>query len=90
MSRVAVVTGGASGIGPTKAVAVEVDVAEWQSVDAAFTQVRAELGPIEIIVTSGGIESFDPVLDITPDTWDRIVAVNLTGTFVGVNGGMYI
>ncbi len=115
MSRVAVVTGGASGIGlgvarqliadgdhvaildrngkaaadaaaelqgqGAKAVAVEVDVAERRSVEAAFTEVRAELGPIEILVTSAGIEAFDPVLDIKPDTWDRILAVNLTGTF---------
>jgi 2-hydroxycyclohexanecarboxyl-CoA dehydrogenase len=32
-------------------------------------------------VTSAGIESFDSVLDITPEKWDRILAVNLTGTF---------
>ncbi len=44
-------------------------------------QVRAELGPVEILVTSAGIESFDPLLDITAELWDRILAVNLTGTF---------
>jgi NAD(P)-dependent dehydrogenase (short-subunit alcohol dehydrogenase family) len=115
VSRVAVVTGGASGIGlgiarqlvadghdvavldrngdaaeeaagalrgqGAKAVAVEVDVADRASVEAAFTKVRAELGSIGILVTSAGIESFEPVLDIAPDSWDRIVAVNLTGTF---------
>jgi 2-hydroxycyclohexanecarboxyl-CoA dehydrogenase len=115
VSRVAVVTGGASGIGlgaarhlaadghavavldrdgtaaeaaaaelhatGANAAAVEVDVADWQSVDTAFAQVRAELGPVEILVTSAGIESFDPLLDITAEKWDRIVAVNLTGTF---------
>lgn len=63
------------------ALAVEVDVADWASVDAAFAQVRSELGPVEILVTSAGIESFDNLLDITPEGWDRIIAVNLTGTF---------
>jgi NAD(P)-dependent dehydrogenase (short-subunit alcohol dehydrogenase family) len=63
------------------ALAVEVDVSDRGSVDAAFERVRAELGPVEILVTSAGIESFDPVLEITPETWDRIIAVNLTGTF---------
>ena len=34
------------------------------------------------MVTSAGIEAFDPVLEITPEKWDRLIAVNLTGTFV--------
>lgn len=115
MSRVAVVTGGASGIGlgvarqfladghhvaildrdgaaldaaaadlpatGTKTLAIEVDVADRRSVTAAFERVRADLGPVEILVTSAGIESLDPLPHITPEKWDRIIAVNLTGTF---------
>jgi 2-hydroxycyclohexanecarboxyl-CoA dehydrogenase len=64
-----------------EALAVQVDVADRQSVEAAFVRVRAELGPITILVTSAGVESFDPLLDITAEKWDRILAVNLTGTF---------
>jgi NAD(P)-dependent dehydrogenase (short-subunit alcohol dehydrogenase family) len=115
MSRVAVVTGGASGIGlgvgrqfaqeghrvalfdrngpaveaaaaelresGATILAVECDVADRASVEAGFARVRAELGPVEILVTSAGIESFTPVLQITPERWDQIIAVNLTGTF---------
>jgi NAD(P)-dependent dehydrogenase (short-subunit alcohol dehydrogenase family) len=122
VSRVAAVTGGASGIGlgvarhlvadghrvavldrdragaeeaaaeleaqGGKAVAVEVDVADRASVDVAFARVRAELGPVEILVTSAGVESFDALLDITPETWDRIIAVNLTGTFTCVQAAV--
>jgi 2-hydroxycyclohexanecarboxyl-CoA dehydrogenase len=115
MSRVAVVTGGASGIGlgiarrfaadgyavgildrngsgaktaaeelrtsGAKALPVEVDVTDWAEVDGAFTRVRSELGPVAILVTSAGIEAFDPLLEITPQRWNQIIAVNLTGTF---------
>jgi 2-hydroxycyclohexanecarboxyl-CoA dehydrogenase len=121
MSRVAVVTGGGSGIGlgvarqfaadghlvavldrngdaaeaaaaelraQTKAVAVEVDVAGWRSVEEAIAKVRAELGPVGILVTSAGIDSFDAILDITEETWDRIIAVNLTGTFTCVQAAL--
>ena len=119
VSRVAVVTGGASGIGlgvarqfaadghrvavldvngaaaeaaaaelGGKALAVDVDVADRDSVAAAFTKIRAELGPIELLVTSAGIESFTPLLEITADKWARIIAVNLTGTFNCVQEGV--
>ena len=122
MSRVAVVTGGASGIGlacaqhlaqdghrvavldrdgdgaekaaaalreqGAEAVAVTVDVADWASVSTACDTIRAELGPIEILVTSAGVESFDDLADITPEKWDRIIAVNLTGTFTCVHAAL--
>ena len=115
MSPVAVVTGGASGIGlgvarqlaadghdvavldqngegadaaaaelqaaGTRVLGVEVDVADRQSVAAAFARVRSQLGPVAILVTSAGIEAFDPLLEISAERWDRIIAVNLTGTF---------
>jgi NAD(P)-dependent dehydrogenase (short-subunit alcohol dehydrogenase family) len=118
MSRVAVVSGGASGIGlgaaqqlaaeghavalldrngpgaesaavdlraqGARALAVEVDVADRKSVDAAFATVRRELGAVGILVTSAGIESFQPLLEITSESWARIIEVNLTGTFLCV------
>ena len=122
MSRVAVVTGAAGGIGlgcaehlvadghavalidrngpgaeeaagklqaaGGRALGLEVDVADRASVDAAYERVRAELGPIEILVTSAGIEAFEPVLDVTTESWDRIIAVNLTGTFSCVQAAL--
>lgn len=115
MSRVAVVTGGASGIGlgcgrrlaqdghrialvdrdgsaaeaaaeelraaGHDAMGVEADVADRAAVRAAVERVRTELGPVGILVTSAGIEAFTPVLQITDEQWDHVVAVNLTGTF---------
>ncbi len=117
-ARVAVVTGGASGIGlgcarrlaadglavavldrdggPAKEAAAElrdqglvasgheVDVADRSAIERAYAAVRDELGPITIVVTSAGVEAFDPVAEITPEKWDRIIAVNLTGTFTCV------
>ncbi len=69
-----------SGQGMTVA-AHEVDVSDRNELEEVYSSVRAALGPITVVVTSAGIESFDPIADITPEKWDRILAVNLTGTF---------
>jgi NAD(P)-dependent dehydrogenase (short-subunit alcohol dehydrogenase family) len=74
--------------GGTSALALTVDVADRASVADAFARVRDELGPVEILVTSAGIEAFDPVLDITAEKWDQIIAVNLTGTFTCVQASI--
>jgi len=63
------------------AVAVQADVTDRGSVDAALAEVRTELGPIAIMVTSAGVDAFDPVAEITAARWERVLAVNLTGTF---------
>jgi 2-hydroxycyclohexanecarboxyl-CoA dehydrogenase len=63
------------------ALAVAADVTDRRAVDAALAEVRAELGPVAIMVTSAGLDAFESFADITAEGWDRILAINLTGTF---------
>jgi 2-hydroxycyclohexanecarboxyl-CoA dehydrogenase len=62
-------------------VGLRVDVSDRAAVDAALDEVRQNLGPVEIMVTSAGIEGFVDFLDISVQDWDRMMAVNLSGTF---------
>jgi len=64
--------------------AYEADVADRAELERVYSSVRQELGPVTIVVTSAGVEAFDPVAEITPEKWDRILAVNLTGTFTSM------
>ena len=64
-----------------RAVAHRTDVSDRAAVHSAIDQVRGDLGPVEILVTSAGIEAFVDFLDITPTDWDTMMAVNLSGTF---------
>jgi NAD(P)-dependent dehydrogenase (short-subunit alcohol dehydrogenase family) len=120
LSRVAVVTGGASGIGwgvakqfvedgyrvaildlqnpepaakevstsTNTAIGIELDVADWGAVHRAFDRIRTELGPVGILVTSAGVESFNPATDIDEALWQRIISINLTGTFACIHAAL--
>jgi NAD(P)-dependent dehydrogenase (short-subunit alcohol dehydrogenase family) len=63
------------------ALAVKVDVSDRRQVDEGVAQVRGRLGPIQVLVNCAGIEAFEPFQSITEASWDRIMAVNLKGTF---------
>lgn len=59
-----------------------VDVSDRGAVEAAVAQVRADLGPILMLVNNAGIEQFGKFTEITDDLWDRVMAVNLRGPFI--------
>ncbi len=64
-----------------RAIGVAVDVADRTMVDAGVERVHRDLGPVDILVNNAGREGFQPFLSISQETWDGIIAVNLTGTF---------
>jgi NAD(P)-dependent dehydrogenase (short-subunit alcohol dehydrogenase family) len=67
-----------------RAIGIEADVREWPAVDAAFERAARELGPLGIAVNAAGIlDGYAPVEEMTVALWERVVGVNLTGTFLG-------
>jgi len=62
-----------------KAMALTVDCASEAAIKAAGAQIRAEWGPITILVNNAGIATFVPYMDITEEVWDRTIAINLKG-----------
>ena len=122
MSRVAVVSGGASGIGAAisgrlasrghkvaildldgdavqrqvaelKAAGADargypVDVTDQSAVLRAVATARADLGPVQIVVTSAGITANVPFTELNLQDWERMLAVNLTGTFTCIQAGI--
>ncbi|MDQ2669700.1 MAG: beta-ketoacyl-ACP reductase [Gemmatimonadota bacterium] len=70
-----------SGEGPAGTMTVRADVTDAASVDAAFTAVEAELGPVEIIVANAGITKDTLLLRMSEDDFDSVVTTNLGGAF---------
>ena len=58
------------------------DVADAEQVADAFAQARTQRGPITILVNNAGQAESAPFAKTSLDLWQRMLAVNLTGTFV--------
>ncbi len=114
--KVAVVTGGASGIGAAccrrlaqngvdiavwdlneelmeavaeevralgqQAITSRVDVSNRDMVKTAVEKARSELGPVTILVNSAGVHGSSPISKMTDEEWNRVININLTGTFI--------
>jgi len=61
--------------------AIQCDVTDRQNIAGAFDEARAANGPIEMLIVNAGIAESAPFHKMTRDSWDRIIAVNLTGAF---------
>ena len=49
--------------------------------EAAVNSVREALGPITILINNAAVENFSPFQEISGESWDRLMAVNLKGTY---------
>jgi NAD(P)-dependent dehydrogenase (short-subunit alcohol dehydrogenase family) len=72
LDRIATVVGGT---------AVQCDVTDRGAIERAFDEARAANGPIDMLIVNAGIAESAPFAKMTRDSWDRIIATNLTAAF---------
>ncbi|MDR5700062.1 3-oxoacyl-ACP reductase FabG [Agromyces aerolatus] len=70
-----------SGEGPEGSFTVRADVTDSGSVDRAFSEIEAELGPVEVVVANAGITRDTLLLRMSEDEFTSVVDTNLTGAF---------
>ncbi len=80
--------------------AFRADVADSKQVQHAFGNMVVGLGGLDVVINNAGISIRHSFLDITPDEWNKVLAVNLSGVFhvaqtaarymMGHNGGVIL
>jgi NAD(P)-dependent dehydrogenase (short-subunit alcohol dehydrogenase family) len=75
--------------GGVRALGLRADVTRREEVDAAFEQVRHQLGPPTLLVNNAGLFSaVGPLWEVDPEAWWRDVEVSLRGTFLCSRAGL--
>lgn len=70
-----------SGEGPAGSLTVRADVTDAASIDAAFSAVEDELGPVEVVVANAGVTRDTLLLRMSEEDFTEVVDTNLTGAF---------
>jgi NAD(P)-dependent dehydrogenase (short-subunit alcohol dehydrogenase family) len=61
---------------------VRLDVTDETSVDEAFSRIEREVGPVELLVLNAGVLHKAPLEQMMLADWQRVIDVNLTGSFL--------
>ncbi len=71
------------------ALPLEADVTDEPALAAAIAQAEAHFGRIDIVFNNAGIGGYDiSIADMPSEQWDRVIAVNLRGVFLGCKYGV--
>jgi NAD(P)-dependent dehydrogenase (short-subunit alcohol dehydrogenase family) len=62
----------------------QVDVSDYASVEALVAEAAAETGTLDAMVNCAGVfDGYADVSETTPELWNKVISINLTGTFYG-------
>ncbi|HVS77450.1 MAG TPA: SDR family oxidoreductase [Steroidobacteraceae bacterium] len=68
--------------GADRTLAITADVADSASVRNAFAAARGKFGPVHILINNAGQAAASKFIDTDEGSWNRVLGVNLTGTFL--------
>jgi glucose 1-dehydrogenase len=71
----------ATSFGPSS-IAVAADVSKREDVERLMAEIVKQFGRIDIAINNAGIEIKKPFLDVTDDEWNKVIAVNLFGSYL--------
>lgn len=72
-------------VGGTETIAAGVDIADCAALDAVAARVGDTFGAVNVVAANVGVQHFDKLEDLTPETWQWVLGVNVIGTANTVN-----
>jgi 2-hydroxycyclohexanecarboxyl-CoA dehydrogenase len=62
-----------------EALALHVDITQFDAVQAAVRRTRQALGPVRVLVNNAGWDRVEPFVQNSPELWDKLIGINLRG-----------
>lgn len=63
------------------ATAVEADISDPADADRLFERAVEEYGSLDVAVNNAGVTAVEPIVELDPEEWQRVIDVNLSGVF---------
>ena len=63
---------------------VKLDVSDESNWKKIIDQIGAEQGRLDVLVNNAGVIAYEPILELTLTDWNRMIAVDMTGVFLGM------
>lgn len=57
------------------------DISQRDQAESAVSKIQQELGPVDFLANNAGIAKFGTIAKMEPESWERIIQVNLMGTY---------
>jgi len=67
---------------------VNLDVTDEKSWESVVAEAVADYGKLDILVNNAGVIAYEPILETSLETWNRLIAVDQTGVFLGMRSAL--
>jgi NAD(P)-dependent dehydrogenase (short-subunit alcohol dehydrogenase family) len=75
-------TASAAGLTGDRMIAVDGDVSDPEAIERLFAETESRFGDCDILINCAGMIDPKPLIDVAPEQWDRMFAVNVRGTYL--------
>ena len=67
---------------------IQTDITDEKSVDNLFSESKSKFGKIDVLINNAGVFDGGPIDEISVETWDKVISVNLRGAFLCLRQAM--